>query len=143
MPHYYVSIQPDHQVFKYVGCINGLNEESHHKAFEKYGPGGIDNPHAKGGPYQVIKFDRYEGDRIREDGTLYGKQKYSPKQLIMTWRKDNHILRMMWSQKSSPDEENKGFAHALTEGYVMHAFQVGDSTAWDKALDQHREIEAH
>ncbi len=144
MPHYYVSVPTlDNKVFKYAGFVRLLNEDAHQKAFEKYGPGGINNPHAVGGPYRVIKFDRYEGDRIMEDGSLYGEEEYSPKQLIMTKRTDGKIIRMLWSPHSSPAEENKGFEYALAEGYMMHSFQVGDDSAWDQAFDQHKEIEAH
>ncbi len=144
MPHYYVSIPAlDHKVFKYAGYVSPLNEESHRMAFEKFGPLGIDGGSVSEGPYKVITFDRYEGDRILEEGTLYGEQKYSPKELILTKRVDGRIIRMLWSPHSSPAEENKGFAYALTEGYMMHAFPMGDSTSWGKALEQHKEIEAH
>jgi hypothetical protein len=143
MPHYYVSIPAlDHKVYKYAGYVNGLNEDVHRRAFEKFGPTGIGGSR-KSGPYKTIKFDRYEGDRILEDGSLYGKQTYSPKQLIMTQRDGDKIWRALWSEQSSPSEEQNGFDAALAEGAMMHAFQVGDDSAWDKALEQHKEIEAH
>jgi len=143
MPHYYVSVQHDHKVFKYIGYIHPLNEDFHRKMFERHGPGGIAKPDTAGGPYKVITFSRYEGDRILEDGTLHGEQKYSPKQLILTRRVGSKIWRHLWAAQSSPAGEAEGFEHALAGGYMMHAFQVGDEGAWDMALNQHKEIEAH
>ncbi len=126
-------------MFKYAGYVPGLNADAYRRAFEKFGPLGL--PPAGPEPCKVLEFDEYKADRITEDGSPYGKQPYTSKQMILTKRENGKLWRVMWTQKSSPEEETKGHEHALEDGWMMHVFQVGDTTAWDRALAQHEEIE--
>jgi hypothetical protein len=145
MPHHYVSIKAlDHKVFKYAGYVHPLNEDYYRKSFEEYGPTGIPGPERDPGPCEVLAFDEYKGDRITADGKPYGKQGYTPKQLIMTKRDEKgKVWRVMWSQKSSPKEEKDGLAYALKEGWMLHTCRVGDNQAWENVLEMHKEIEGH
>ena len=140
MPHYYVSIKAlNHQVFKYAGYIHPLNEGAYRDAFEKYGVLGL--PGEETGPFKVLTFDEYKADRITEGGAPYGNQPYTPKQIILTKREGEKIWRVMWSCQSSPEEEAEARDYTTKEGWMRHVFQVGDDTAWDKALERHEEIE--
>jgi hypothetical protein len=146
MPHFYVSIEAlDHKVFKYAGYQSALNADYYKASFEEYGPTGMPNGHPHvGEPCTVLVLDTYIADRINEDLKPYGQQPYQPKQLILTWRDaKGKLWRVMWSQRSSPEEEEKGRAYALENGQMLHAFRVGDNSAWEKAYDQHEEIEEH
>lgn len=142
MPHFYVSIESHHhKVFKYAGYVPPLNEDAHRKAFKKYGCDGLPGLGAPG-PFRVIAFDEYKADRIVEDGTPFGDQPYHPKQIILTQRDaEGSVWRVLCSRKSSPKEEESSRDYAEEEGWIRHIFQVGDDTAWDKALERHEEIE--
>ena len=145
MPHFYVSIPGlgnGHEVFKHAGYVHPLNEDYYRKAFEEFGVTGPPGS-PKNGPYKVLKFDEYQADRITEDGKPFGLPLYTPKQIILTKRRDGKLLRVMWVRKSSPEEETKGREHAREEGWIFHAFRVGDETAWERAYAQHEEIESH
>ena len=145
MPHYYVSIDAlQHKVFKYAGYVHPLNEDAYRKAFEKYGPLGLPNGQPRiMRPFKVLTFDEYMADRITEDGSPYGDQPYTPKQIILTWRDDKStVWRVIWTHKSSPKEEEDARVTAEEGVWMRHVFQVGDETAWDKALERHEEIEA-
>jgi hypothetical protein len=143
MPHYYVSIPGlDHKVFKYAGYVHPLNEDYYKQSFEEYGITGL--PGGEWGPCKAISFDEYKADRILEDGTPYGDQPYHPKQIILTKRDEKgKVWRVMWSQKSSPEEEKKAQVYCEEEGWLRHVFQVGDQHAWDRALENHEEVEKH
>lgn len=141
MPHYYVSIPAlGHKVWKYAGYVNPLNEDSYRKAFEKHGITGL--PGGEPGPFKVIVFDEYKADRITEDGSPHGEQPYHPKQIILTHRDEaDKVWRVMWSWRSSPEEEKSAQVYAEEEGWMRHVHQVNDNTAWDKVIGQHEEIE--
>ncbi len=143
MPHYYASIPAlDHKVFKYCGYVHPLNEDHHRRTFEDYGatgqPGGVNQ-----GPFTVITFDEYKGDRITEDGGRYGEQPYTPKQIILTRREsDDNIFRMLWVYQSSPEDEQVARDRAVEDGWLVHYVPVGDENAWDTCRERHAEIEA-
>ncbi len=144
MPHFYVSIPGlgnGREVFKYAGYVHPLNQDFHQRCFEKFGVTGL--PGAKGGPYKVLLFDEYKDDRITEDGKPFGLPLYTPKQIILTKREGGKLWRIMWAKRSSPEAETKGREHAREEGWIFHAFQVDDTSAWEKALVRHEEIESH
>jgi len=142
MSHFYVSIPAAcHKIFKYAGYVHPLNEDAHRKTFEKIGINGSADEVRHG--CQVLSFDEYLGDRITGDGEPYGKQPYTPKQIILTKREGDKILRLMWSCKSSPGDEEHGRIYAKNEGCMMHCRPVNDETAWDRVIQMHREIEQH
>lgn len=143
MPHYYASIPAlDHKVFKYAGYVHPLNEDHHRRMFETYGAIGQPSQGGEPGPFRVLLFDEYKGDRITEDGERYGEQPYTSKQIILTKRIDNQIVRMMWIHQSSPREETTARAYARDNGWFMHCVPVNADTAWDTCIERHVEIEA-
>lgn len=144
MPHVYVSIQAlSHDVFKYAGYVPLLNAEDYCKAYEEHGPTGLPGDHLVTEPCSVLMLESYIAGRITGMGKPYGQQTYQPKQLIMTKRDGEKVLRMMWARNSRQLDENFGQKWALENGWMMHAFRPGDNGVWDKAKEQHEEIEAH
>jgi len=146
MPHFYASIPAlDHEVFKYCGYVHPLNKDHHRKMFEAFGTAGLPNQ-GEPGPYKVVSFDEYKGDRITEDGTHYGEQNYISKQIILTRREDaDNIFRMVWAYQSSPKDEQaaREYANKCPEdGWLVHFVRVGDENAWDTCIARHEEIEA-
>ena len=131
----------DHEVFKYCGYVHPLNETFYLRMFERYGAS--KQPAGPSESHKVLSFNEYKSDRITEDGVAYGKQIYTPKQIILTRREsDDTIFRMLWVGKSSPKDEQAAREYATKDGWLIHFARVGDENAWDTCRERHIEIEA-
>jgi hypothetical protein len=123
--HHYISIPAlDHKIFKYQGFVNPA-------------PTSLLEP-----PFLGLLFDDYMGDRIDEHGNSY-KPLHTPKKIILTKRAGDSVKAILWSNVSRPGAEKRAMVFAMENDCMLHCFQVDDTSAMAKALDQHIEIEQH
>ncbi|MHC4296445.1 MAG: hypothetical protein ACYS7Y_04020 [Planctomycetota bacterium] len=66
-----------------------------------------------------------------------------PKKIVMTHREGSEIIASLWAEESSRHQEREAHDLARHEGWMMHAFRVGDQSAMYTAVERHQDIERH
>lgn len=125
MLHLYYSIPVfDHVVYKYEGQVD--SREGHDRD-------GI----------QLIIIDEYLGDRILEDGTLFGE--HVPKKIILCKTRPDgeggeEVVQMCWSYRSTPTSERLAKNFAKDYDWTIHLFDQHDSKYWHKSAEEHKRM---
>ena len=139
--HVYISIPAlDHMIFKYAGYQSedsNANNEWHRK-------NGItgSGEEVAAGPYRVLVVNEYLGDRIDADLQPYGEPAdFVPRQVVITRKLGDTVLVHMWMRRTYPGDDDRFRRQTLSNGGMLHTFQLDETEACSKAIAQHIEIE--
>lgn len=68
---------------------------------------------------------------------------HTPKKIVMTRREADQIIVSVWAEESTREQESEAHDLNRSEGWMMHAFQVGDTSAAFTAIERHLDIERY
>lgn len=121
--------------YKYAQHVNPQEEDGAKAVFEEYGLTSLTS--AGKGAYRVLILSEYVSDRINHDGSSRGLPTFTNKQIILTKRDGDDIFQVLWQW----DSVLKNDCAIVEDGWLIHHYNVGDETAWDRVGELHVAME--